>query len=589
MMRIEQRTEEERVDSPGGAMQWLLLSGESLLYVVILLAAAALRLAQLGYWPLLWSEATQAWGPWRLIQGGRPETLDYSPLLFSGNLFNFALFGASDAGARLWPALFGTLLVLLPYLLRDRLGRWGALAASLLLALSPSLLYFSRTLDGSIVAAAAALGLLVAIKGYVESRRREYVYGGAVALALGLMSGATFYTFLVALLGFTAYLALTARRGAESEERDALGAAWRELSGDKKLCLKAGGLVVGLVALVGSALFLNPSGIQATLNVLGEWLRLFSAGGGAAWYHYLILLATYETLPLLAGLFWLFFSLRKGDLLSTFLSVWFVLALLLHSIAGVRPANVLPIILLPLILLAAQAINRLIEKIHEAEIEAPNWLFVVLTALLLAFLYLQLAGLTVGGDTAYLRLAIVTAGVILLSFAIFWYWIGAEQAMPIGATTILGLLFLLFVHSTMELNYYTARDPREPLNGTVTSVDIGNVQPFLEDLSSRLEGDRTVMPILVEKSLHPLLSWYSRDFRTVGLVGGIPDAPEARAVIATAQEEEAGPKGFVGQPFRLRDRVDTQGLAWGDWLKWYLKRYEIGVKSSDNIEIWVKP
>jgi len=584
MMRIEQRK------GPEGEMQWLLVSGESLLYIIAVLAAAALRFAALGQWPLLSGEATQAWGPWHLLQGGRPESLDYSPLLFSGNLVNFAFFGASDAIARLWPALFGTLLVLLPYFLRDRLGRWGALVASSLLALSPTLLYFSRTLDGSIVAVVAALGLLVTIKGYVGSRRQEYIYGGAVALALGLMSGAAFYTFLVALLCFVGYLAFTAQRGAESEERDDLSAAWQDLTGDKDLGFKAVGLIVVLLLLISSALFLNPSGIQALLNLWGQWLRQFSPGSGeTTWFYYLKLLAVYETLPLLAGLIGLLLFLRKRDLLSTFLSFWFVLALLLHSVAGTKTPDSLPIILLPLILLSGQAANRLIERIGGASIEAPNWLFVGLTGILVAFLYLQLAALTVGGDTAYLRLMIVTVGVILLSFAIFWYWMGTEQAVPIGAVTLLGVLFILFVHTTMELNYYTARDPREPLNGPVTSVDVSNMRPFLEDLSGRLEGDRSVMSIQVEKSLHPLISWYTRDFRTVHLVGGVPSVPEARAVIAPAGEKAAGPKGFVGQRFRLRDQANTAGLAWGDWLKWYLRRAEVGVKSSDDIEVWVRP
>ncbi len=46
-----------------------------------------------------------------------------SPLLFGLQRLLFMFFGAGDAAARFWPALFGGLAPLLFYALRDRLTR----------------------------------------------------------------------------------------------------------------------------------------------------------------------------------------------------------------------------------------------------------------------------------------------------------------------------------------------------------------------------------------------------------------------------------------------------------------------------------
>ena len=114
------------------------LTVERAAYAVIGLLAAAVRLWQLGLRPLAETEAAQALAAFRFTQGmGQAVPAGTVPALFTGNAVAFTLFGSSDGLARWLPALAGLALVLLPYWLRHRLGRGGALAASLLLALSP--------------------------------------------------------------------------------------------------------------------------------------------------------------------------------------------------------------------------------------------------------------------------------------------------------------------------------------------------------------------------------------------------------------------------------------------------------------------
>lgn len=568
-------------------MDRLLISIEAGLYIVAVIAALLLRFASLGYWPLLSTEATEAWAAWKLLQGGAPESLNYSPLLFGLNLLDFMAFGASDAMARFWPALVGAVIVILPYLLRDRLGRCGAIAASFLLALSPSFVYFSRTVSGTVLVAASVLTFLVAAHRYVATRQKGHIYLGGIALALGLMSAATIYTMLVAALIFGGYLWLRNRRDPGDTELQQLQAAWHDLKAGKEW-RAALGLGATLIVLISTALLWHWSGLQATLNLLGRWLQnLATPDGITSWSYYLRALLVYETLPLLVGVAGIVVALRRGTLLGAFATIWFVVAFVLGSAAGTRPAELMPIIVLPLILLAAQAINALIETTPWAEIDSANALFVIIVAVLSAFIYLQLAAFTVQGETAYLRLGVVSIGILLLSFAVFWYWTGTVQALPVAAITLIVILLLLTVHSTMELNAYNARDPRELLVQRSVSVDLRQLRPLLVDLSERT-AERERMPILLERALHPLLSWYTRDFGPVRLVNAVPDVPEERVVIKLARGEE-GPTGFVGQRFRIWATVETAHLGWGDWLKWYMHRLKIGTETSQQIEVWFRP
>ena len=56
----------------------------------------------------------------------------------------FTSFGDSDFSGRVYTALLGVMMVMFPLLLRKWLGRWGAMLASLLLLISPLLLYYNR-------------------------------------------------------------------------------------------------------------------------------------------------------------------------------------------------------------------------------------------------------------------------------------------------------------------------------------------------------------------------------------------------------------------------------------------------------------
>ena len=114
--------------------------------IALILLALITRLYALGDRAVSHDETTHAKYSWNLYSGGgfRHDPLMHGPLLFEATAFFFALFGVSDFTARLYSALAGVALVAAPWLLRRWMGRLGALLASVMVLVSPTITYYSR-------------------------------------------------------------------------------------------------------------------------------------------------------------------------------------------------------------------------------------------------------------------------------------------------------------------------------------------------------------------------------------------------------------------------------------------------------------
>jgi len=115
-------------------------------YVALILLALITRLYALGDRTVSHDETTHAKYSWNLYSGSgfRHDPLMHGPLLFEATAFFFGLFGVSDFTARLYSALAGVALVAAPWSLRRWMGRLGALLASLMVLISPTITYYSR-------------------------------------------------------------------------------------------------------------------------------------------------------------------------------------------------------------------------------------------------------------------------------------------------------------------------------------------------------------------------------------------------------------------------------------------------------------
>ena len=194
------------------------LTFETALYALFVVLAIVTRFWDLGAKALHHDESLHAYYSWVYETGGgyRHDPLMHGPLLFHLNALVYLLVGATNASSRYAPALTGVFVVWLPYLLRGprHLGRWGALAASFLFLISPTILYQSRYSRHDIYTVAGSLIIMIAIFRYLERPQRRWLVIGAAATAASLANHEIIFAVLVIFTGFLYVWLLGARLAA---------------------------------------------------------------------------------------------------------------------------------------------------------------------------------------------------------------------------------------------------------------------------------------------------------------------------------------------------------------------------------------
>jgi uncharacterized protein (TIGR03663 family) len=160
------------------------------LFLIIFAIALFVRLWSLDLKLFHHDEAVHAWFSYRLLHEGIYvyDPSYHGPFLYYLTAGMFALFGDSDLVGRIAPALFGAAIIPMVYAIY-RLGyldKRQTLVASLFIALSPELVYFSRFLRQDIIQLAFTLLLLVALLYYHSSGKLRYAALAGLSAGLGM-------------------------------------------------------------------------------------------------------------------------------------------------------------------------------------------------------------------------------------------------------------------------------------------------------------------------------------------------------------------------------------------------------------------
>ena len=160
---------------------------EVALFGAIFSLALGLRLWQLGERAIHHDESLHMYYAWQIFNGQGYEHIPFmhGPFKFFATGMMFRLFGDTDFTARLVYALFGSVLVGLPYFLRNYIGRIGAVCAALLLALSPALLYVSRFNRDDILIVAYTVLMVIVMWRYLSEQREVYLFAVPLVLMFG--------------------------------------------------------------------------------------------------------------------------------------------------------------------------------------------------------------------------------------------------------------------------------------------------------------------------------------------------------------------------------------------------------------------
>ncbi len=299
------------------------------IYAGLVMIALAMRLYDLGGRAVHHDESLHGYFSYQLFNGAG---YDHNPLMHGMFLFysiatSFFIVGDSDFSLRLPMALFGTGLVLVPLLLKPRIGQVGAVIAAGMLAFSPAILYYSRFARADIFMAVFTLALIGVMWRYLDERKNRWLYIAAALMALGYATKETQY-IVVALLG--AYLFTQVW----PELRDWLYArkTLREFSPEASFFVLLAVLSLPLLA-AGVAIFQNVLGVTLAAE---DGLPGVATGSpnGAGWNFAIGISAAFLAAALAIGWYW-----NRRVFLVAF-SVFAIIFVLLFSGFGSNPAGV---------------------------------------------------------------------------------------------------------------------------------------------------------------------------------------------------------------------------------------------------------
>jgi uncharacterized protein (TIGR03663 family) len=492
----------------------LLAHWEIILYASIFVLGAVLRFWDLGFRAMHHDESLHAYYSWLFYTG---KGYSYDPLMHGPFQFEvvplfYLLFGDSEASSRMLAALLGTLMLPLPYLLRRFISTPGALIASLALAISPSMVYFSRFIRDDMYLACFTLVTFICLVHYLERPRPMLLYVASAALALGVCSMEAAY---ITMFIFGTFFIFEGVREWMNGNQGPVLNALRATSLDT--WLTALSIFVVLLVLLYSTFFTNPYGIwdpshpltgPASANrvdILGGltyWrAQQGVARGGQPWFYYLLTMPLYEQVALFFGTAGIIYAAINRTIARTFLVWWAVVSFLMYSWAG----------------------------------EKMPWLTVhlVLPFTLLAGLFL--------GNVLWSRATwkVLSVGVVFL------------------------LCLLMEVHSTFALNFQDPANPTEMLIYVQTSQDVPTVAHEVQALSKKLYGNESMQVGLDNSDVGGWpFEWYLR---------GMPNVTETTAFGGPAcggrlcpVELMLGPTFDANQNYIMKHYV-VQEYRWNWW------------------------
>lgn len=537
---------------------------ESLIYAALLAAALIVRLIHLGGAGLTDLEAGRALTALQISQGEMTATGD-QPGYTALTAAVFALLGAGDFLARFFPALLGSLVVLIPAAFRGLLGRREALVLSLCLAFEPGLLAVSRTADGAVM---AVVMLPLALAAY---RAGKPALAG-ICSALALMAGPLVWEGWI-IFGLAAWLS-GVRPLARDSRSSGSPADWKPA-----LLWMAGTLVVA-----GSLLLTQPANVSGVFNSLVSYVRGWIQGYTVSPLLLGLALLVYQPLALVLGLAGVVSGIRRKDAVDGFLSRWLLAALVLVLFYPGHSTTDLIWVVLPLWALAARQLVRWLNQPAAPFDRAPAWGLAILVVILGVFIWLSLAGLTsntnwLAGVTDnlnttrlyYARILIAIALMILTGILIGWGW----SYRAAGRGFALGWLILLAFYNTGAAVHAAGlgRLPQNELWRTEPAVqDARLLDRTLEDLALNETGQRAMLDVAVAGFDQPAVRWLLRDMPAAVFEPALPRVGQPALLITPVQTSPGLNEAYRGQDFRWQTRPIWMDLSAREWLNWLLFR-----------------
>ena len=528
---------------------------EKTLYGALVLGAFLLRIFPQQLTALAPAESVRALAAWQLAQGKPPEWWD-APGLVLATGASFALLGASDATARLLPALAGAGLVAALWLYRGWLGRWPALVSAGLLAFSPTGLATDRAVSEASLAALLTLLLGWGTVRFWEEEARLYPSLGAAGAALLLHLGYPGITGLMALVLFAAaYFAVRPQGGATAP-------AW--LKSWPRLILP----FLGAFLLLSTGVFLFLLGFG--LPSLQAWVQHFEPPRTQLpWSPAWIVLLGFELPVVVLGMAASLSALARWvqatepkHAAPAFLSIWALLGLAFFLLGGGVNAQGMFVAVLPLTVLTGSLLGQGLVKLDRS-----TWKSLLVHApfagVLMGFAGILLAGVASGSRPE------PTAQVVVAVFAFFLATVIVAAAVftsdrPLaGLSVVVSCLVLLFtLHSASSAAFsrtWPGASRVEP-RSVAAVTDLLRLSPYTAQ--GQQQG------ISIEADLRQPMAWYLRDTPRVAYVTQLRPGP--LLLVGNDGPELASLTGYQRRSLPLLHRWVPTEWGWAEAWRWFL-------------------
>ena len=507
---------------------------EEIFFLIIFLIGFGVRFYNLGGMALSDAEAVHT------LRAYQPNQMtEFSPLISQQPAYLavtgllFAIFGSSNFAARLYPALAGTLLVLLPYLLSRRenkavLAVPTALILSLGLALDPGLVIASRTVGSPMAAISFFLLALCMIYS------RQAILAG-ILTALALLSGSTIIPGAIMLgiaWGVTGWF--SKRKVTkddqpidDQDENQPAPALQSQFAGFKWSAYWIALLIAILI--VGTSFFRNLSSLAAWVNTLPVYLTGWTVSSGIPAQLLVAALVLYQPLAILFALLGLPRNLShpaRGQerILLVFNLTWIAAGLAVVLVYPSRQVMDILWIIVPIWTLAAGELVHYLPKRPISPVSIILAIAITLLASLLGYVLASLTRVTYGSFDANARI-IVAGGIFVLAtlttilISLGWSWHVARNGLIWGV--IISLVMFSFSAMTRASHLEQFRAV-ELWNQVPQPAKPDLLLETIHDLSLKSTGGPKSIDIVSEVS-SPALRWLLRAYPNVQFLDFVGD------------------------------------------------------------------
>lgn len=549
---------------------------EHIIYLIIIILAIGIRVLRINEVPLSDFEAARAV---QALQASRGENPDLIPgpayPMLTG--MTFFLFGDSNAYARLWPVIAGICLVIFPYFIRSLIGRKAALIMAFGLAISPSLVAFSRLAGPNIMAVGfgmLAIGLFIS---------RKPVPAGILA-GLSLMSGPI---FLQGLLGLGLALILGYFLSRTSAIKPLNDDVQLKLSSQQLWTLLFSAVITILT--MGTLFLIVPAGLGSFAAIIPAYLRGWVNFTETGVFNLLANLIIYNPVLILFGLLAVLNVWKYRDTFGQWLSIWAGVSFLLAIIYPGKDIFSWFWFLVPMWALASMGIAKYF-RLTDAEL-FPAIGQAILILLLMALGWLNLAGLNLGSgaqETDRWRWAIIggtvfLGGITTLLIALGWSKKTAQQGLAWGLLLGFGFYGFSLMWGVSQLR---PTGELELIGIPPTSGNAGDFQATLGDLSEWRTGMRDTLDVIVTAPA-PSLVWELRRWDNVRFMTRIPNGELPPVIISSEDQPEPNQSmGYRGQDFSWWISPAWSGVLPDNWARWLVLRD--APKEISNIILWAR-